>query len=813
MPTNNQILNALTLQSSMWTFDPNTTPANRGLFEDITDWSGIGIQSSNGDTVDIVSRITSPTGSGVYENAGYASSDFSSPDTDLSDLISPTYSLPLATGTSEPIFGVYQIAVKCKVATGVNNMSTFVSVQQMPSALPNNVLTKSTATSPPFSTIQFFVLGNIAALTMNKGDVYELVVDGDTISYTVPSSTQTVQQFYQQLNLAIIQYQIDNPASDWNNVGGSFGSSGNQFWLNLNRTDGATMNIGISYSAFGTPQILNAVYNVSPNGATPKVGNILYLTVYADTVSYTIQQGDSLQDALNGLYSELQTYITNNPLSDMATTATYTVGYNVIQATSLFGNTPFTISTNIVQSIQPITEIVEKTFNIELCDLRSTVVLSESYNCGNATYTSVDNTSYGKQGYSVILVEREHTVYPPQVSGQNDVSGDAQTLLLGAPDNQLWTGTYEAQLNSSVTYKSGNNYFYCYVDGNTELKVVCDNSLCTLFCYLKKLYGNYFENRGVNSTVANQWLAKWQLGSDIYAMIAKAQICAPNDVASLTAKFYEVTGFSEGCECGCDDSPAPVVPSTIINGENGTDGRTPEFRVTGTLFQWKYEDEATWTTIFDFASITGLNGSSFLQGSGVPSSGLGEDGDSYLDADSGDIYLKASGSWSVTGNISGSNGVALLHNDISNTTTSTNALETLKTFSMSAGQLSADGDMVQVYARFVTNAEIAGTLKEVFIYLDGSAILGWTLLGGTQTYCELDLTITRTSATAGKVVGSIKIGEVQFTIDFLDTQIFVPVSNVTATWANALDIETKADDNGGNAITNTVFQVTYFKKQ
>lgn len=132
---------------------------------------------------------------------------------------------------------------------------------------------------------------------------------------------------------------------------------------------------------------------------------------------------------------------------------------------------------------------------------------------------------------------------------------------------------------------------------------------------------------------------------------------------------------------------------------------------------------------------------------------------------------------------------------------------------MSAGQLATNGDMIEVYARFATNAEIGGTLKEVFVYLDGAAILGWTLLGGTQTYCELDLKITRTSTTAGKAFGSIKIGSVQFTIDFIDIEIAAPVTNVSATWANALNIETKADDNGGNAITNTALQVTYFKKQ
>ena len=46
-----------------------------------------------------------------------------------------------------------------------------------------------------------------------------------------------------------------------------------------------------------------------------------------------------------------------------------------------------------------------------------------------------------------------------------------------------------------------------------------------------------------------------------------------------------------------------------------------------------------------------IGSSSFLVGSGAPSSGLGNDGDYYLDADTGNIYLKASGSWSIDSTI------------------------------------------------------------------------------------------------------------------------------------------------------------------
>ena len=51
------------------------------------------------------------------------------------------------------------------------------------------------------------------------------------------------------------------------------------------------------------------------------------------------------------------------------------------------------------------------------------------------------------------------------------------------------------------------------------------------------------------------------------------------------------------------------------------------------------------------AGTNGTDGYNFLQGVGVPGSGLGNNGDSYLDSDTGDLYIKSAGSWTLTGNL------------------------------------------------------------------------------------------------------------------------------------------------------------------
>ena len=52
----------------------------------------------------------------------------------------------------------------------------------------------------------------------------------------------------------------------------------------------------------------------------------------------------------------------------------------------------------------------------------------------------------------------------------------------------------------------------------------------------------------------------------------------------------------------------------------------------------------------------GLQGTSIRSGSGAPASSLGNDGDIYVDEDNGDLYGKTSGSWSLTGNLTGPQG-------------------------------------------------------------------------------------------------------------------------------------------------------------
>jgi hypothetical protein len=163
----------------------------------------------------------------------------------------------------------------------------------------------------------------------------------------------------------------------------------------------------------------------------------------------------------------------------------------------------------------------------------------------------------------------------------------------------------------------------------------------------------------------------------------------------------------------------------------------------------------------------------------------------------------------------GTNGVAVLHNDVTASTTATDALEQLKTYSMTAGQMATNGDMINIRARFTATASVVN--KECYIYVAGSPLLTFSNMNGSDTtYTEIEATITRTSATEGKVDGFCLLGTTGTLllnpIYSTDNTFTFPISTITPTWANANTIQIWADDNASSAITCELFQITFYKK-
>lgn len=107
------------------------------------------------------------------------------------------------------------------------------------------------------------------------------------------------------------------------------------------------------------------------------------------------------------------------------------------------------------------------------------------------------------------------------------------------------------------------------------------------------------------------------------------------------------------------------------------------------------------------AGSAGAPGSVWRDGAGAPSSGLGIDGDYYLNDSNGDVYLKAAGAYSVVANIKGATGAtgaagAAGPNSVSGTTATT-----------LTGVLRGDGASVGTVTIGANLSYVAGTLSAV----------------------------------------------------------------------------------------------------
>lgn len=365
-------------------------------------------------------------------------------------------------------------------------------------------------------------------------------------------------------------------------------------------------------------------------------------------------------------------------------------------STPLYGIYTFNLKCQVVPNGQSAV-VAAKQFSVELSpSLAPSLQLQETFNCNTATYTSQDITQYGAPaGFTISNITRSHVVTPPQAAiaaGQTAVTSSAATVTLGAPSNQLWTGTYAVNLEVDITYTNGNHTTVVHLSlyGHEQL-VVCDTAYCKLQCCLNDLIGHYNQYLGQNQVLAQDYYKKWQLGTQYFFAIIQAAACN-NAVAvsDYTNKFYAATGCSADCSCDCTDQPGPVIPTTVINGTNGA------------------------------------NGLSFYQGSGVPAGGLGQVGDSYLDYSdpTGQIYHKtAASTWTPTfqtkgatgatgaagaAGTNGTNGVAIIETSYANVSTTTTAWQILNTLSTdpsnTAKNLTAVGQMMELEATFSSAA-------------------------------------------------------------------------------------------------------------
>jgi hypothetical protein len=419
----------------------------------------------------------------------------------------------------------------------------------------------------------------------------------------------------------------------------------------------------------------------------------------------------------------------------------------------------------------------EKTSASVVCDCTATVSIDIEVDYATELLTSTDTTNYGAY-YSLT---RTHTIYPPPISGLPNQTTNATTNVY----SNIVTTTWSVEISSDVVYlKANDTYTTCRFTGSKEAIVEAD-TLCTTLCLLKKFRTDLYSKFG--KKCVEDMEAAYTLAMDEFLMAMMATRCGrpQSEVQTYINKIYEITGLDPNCDCGCEanDYPTPVVPTSIINGTDGTDGVTPEFQNTGTWIQVSYDSGSTWNNLFSLASVTGAAGAAGTNGT------------------------------------DGADGVAVLENVYPAAVTTGTAWETLETYQLPAAQMSANGDMINIKARL----KAVGTIQnqEWRIQFDGNTV-AFGFFNDGIAMATADIWLSRTSNTEAKY-DVLQTGNINFLGLFYMVSVgggYGAIVNSVLTTLAGLNFTTTAYDitvDGNSVVAGDVMceklQVIYYKKQ
>jgi hypothetical protein len=161
--------------------------------------------------------------------------------------------------------------------------------------------------------------------------------------------------------------------------------------------------------------------------------------------------------------------------------------------------------------------------------------LDLSFDCEDATVTSVDVTDYGSLLTSKTLT---HTLTPPTGTPTLTPTVSALATVVASP---ISTKTWTAELDSDVVFTTSEGLILKYLlEGTAEIVVDCGTSTCDLAQCLFELKAIYDALKCKNSTKAAQALKDLQLATLTYELYRAALGCGNIEQAEVYRKEISV---------------------------------------------------------------------------------------------------------------------------------------------------------------------------------------------------------------------------------------------------------------------------------
>lgn len=350
------------------------------------------------------------------------------------------------------------------------------------------------------------------------------------------------------------------------------------------------------------------------------------LVASSKTVFVTGDVTVAVQAALGTLFLLSGTMADDGPVTPIS--ATYDSGTNTtaivltetIQSGAVGTLTYFENYEDFQVSKEYVYDIDEPTVEIEL-----------SANCISSQLISKDITNYNINingvNYAPLQKTLAHKITPPAGSGFPTPSTYTTSFVTLGPN--IWTQEWITQITTQLIYDltvdlwDGSPWFVMdmTVTGKKLLDVQCSGCMCTIFNCLKGIRDKYIEARQGRNLVRaedlKRILEEIQRELILYWL---GERCG-EDIDEFCRKVVDYINMEE---CGCSYTDTDVSTEII-----------PMIGIIGGY------------------TVNINNGGSIFTGNGAPIPALGNDGDLYLDVDSGNVYYKVNGVWLYQTNMIG----------------------------------------------------------------------------------------------------------------------------------------------------------------
>lgn len=203
------------------------------------------------------------------------------------------------------------------------------------------------------------------------------------------------------------------------------------------------------------------------------------------------------------------------------------------------------------------------------CFDKPVVSISQSTDCINAIFTSVDSTNYVVDGVTP-SVSLTHKVVEVANPSRTNISNSNNSNTVTYPN--LYNGDYKTTITSIVTHSFSAYSVVVTITGGSTYKVACVDQ-CDLYCGMKSLENSYQNNVSTGDIrAAENDKSKMAILSSYITLYGLAVDCGKtSEATNYLTKIKTIGNFKDSC-CTSTGQVIPASSSSSLNLSTTEDG-------------------------------------------------------------------------------------------------------------------------------------------------------------------------------------------------------------------------------------------------